>query len=113
MSNKRTRGVQATLRRVIRLGRYGADVFDEARGVYSRERYMCCALAEAAAAGEITEDEFARATDAIAAYMGDRCASMARRLQIAGLWCGEGRDEFADTVGRQLYWDWDRRPSLD
>lgn len=113
MSNKRTRSVQATLRRVIKLGHYGADVFDEARGAYSRQHYMCCALSQAAALGEITEDELDRATAEIDAYLGGISGVMARRLQIAGLWDDGGLDAFADTVGRQLYWDWNKRPSLD
>ena len=113
MSNERTRSVQATLRRVIELGYYGPDVYNEARGEYSRQHYMCCALASAAAAGEITGDELDRATAEIDAYLGDVCGSMARRLERAGLWCGGGYDGFAETVGRQLYWDWDNRPSLD
>ena len=113
MSNKRTRSVQATLRRVIKLGYYGPDVYDEARGVYSRHHYMCCALSQAAVLGKITEDELARATAEIGAYLGDVCGSMARRLERAGLWCGGDYDVFADTVGRQLYWDWNKRPSLD
>ena len=113
MSNKRTRSVQATLRRVIELGYYGPDVYNEARAEYSRQHYMCCALTQAAALGEITDDELARATDEIAAYLGDVCVSMVRRLERAGLWCGGDYDGFAETVGRQLYWDWDNRPSLD
>lgn len=113
MSNKRTRSVQATLRRVIERGHYGPDVYDEARAAYSRQHYMCCALTSAAAAGDITEDECASASAEINAYLGDVWASMAMRLRSAGLWDSDDLDEFAGTVGRQLYWDWDKRPSLD
>lgn len=105
--------VQDTLRRVIELGYYGPDVYDEARGEYSRQRYMCCALAQAAALGEITGDELDRATAEIDAYLGHVSVSMASHLRRAGLWCGDDYDVFAETVGRQLYWDWDKRPSLD
>lgn len=113
MSNERTRTVQATLRRVIELGYYGADMFDEASQTYLRRHYMCCALTAAHAAGEVTEDELARATDEIDAYLGGGTGSMYWRLQRAGLVPLVGRDAFAATVGRQLYWDWDKRPSLD
>lgn len=112
-SKPKQRSVQATLRRVIKLGYYGPTVYDEAQGRYSRQHYMCCALTSAAAAGKITEDELAQADAEINAYMGDVWASMAMRLHSAGLWDGEDLDEFADTVGRQLYWDWNKRPSLD
>lgn len=113
MSVQESSSVQATLRRVIELGYYGSDMYDEVRGEYSRQHYMCCALSQAAALGEITEDELDRARAEIDAYMGDVCASMARRLWVAGLWGGEDLNEFADTIGRQLYWDWDKRPTLD
>lgn len=113
MSNKRTRSVQATLRRVIELGYYGPDMYDASRGEYSRQHYMCCALAQAAAREKITGDELDRATAEIDAYMGHVCASMAKRLHLAGLWVDGDLDAFAETVGRQLYWDWNKRPSLD
>ena len=112
-SKPKQRTVQATLRRVIELGYYGSDVYDDARREYSRQHYMCCALSAAAALGEITEDERDRATAEIDAYLGDVCVCMAGHLERAGLWCGGDYDVFADTVGRQLYWDWDKRPSLD
>ena len=107
------RTVQATLRRVIKLGYYGSDVYDEVRREYSRQHYMCCALSQAAALGEITEYELDRATAEIDAYLGGISVCMARRLQIAGLWDDGDLDAFADTVGRQLYWGWNKRPSLD
>ena len=113
MSEQESSSVQATLRRVIELGYYGPDVYDEARGEYSRQHYMCCALMSAHAAGEVTEDEYTRAIEEIGAYLGEESGSMYWRLQRAGLVQPIGHAEFAGTVGRQLYWDWDKRPSLD
>lgn len=112
-SKRRTRSVQATLRRVIKLGYYGSDVFDEASQTYLRQHYMCCALTSARDAGEVTEDECICAIEEIGAYLGEGSGSMYWCLQRAGLVPPMGHDEFADTGGRQLYWDWDKRPSLD
>lgn len=111
MSGEGASSVQATLRRVIELGYYGADVLDE--GLYLRQHYMCCALASAHAAGEVTGDEYDRAITEIDAYLAGEPGSMYGRLQRAGVVPSMELDEFADTVGRQLYWDWDKRPSLD
>ena len=115
MSNERTRSVQATLRRVIELGYYGSDVYDGVNRVYLRQPYMCCALTTAHAFGEISADECTRAIEEIGAYLGEGQGTMYGHLLRAGLVLPMGHDEFADTVGRQLYWDWDwdKRPSLD
>ena len=113
MSGESASGVQATLRRVIRLGHYGVDVFDKASQTYLRRRYMCCALTSAHAAGAVTENECIRAIEEIGAYLGEGPSTMYGRLLRAGLVPPMGHAEFADTVGRQLYWDWDKRPSLD
>lgn len=112
-SKPKQRTVQATLRRVIELGHYGADVFDDASQTYLRQHYMCCALMSAHAAGGVTEDEYTRAIEEIGAYLGEGSGSMYLRLQRAGLVPPMEHDEFADTVGRQLYWDWDKRQPLD
>lgn len=106
--------VQATLRRVIELGRYGADVSDYTQQVWvwTRHRYMCCALELAQVTDEITLDECAEARDAIDAYITPEHATLRGRLERAGLVSNLDADEFAETVGRQLYWDWDKRPSL-
>lgn len=113
MSGESIGSVQATLRRVIELGYYGPDVYDEARGEYSRQHYMCCALGSAYAADAVTADEYARAIAEVDAYLDGKTGSMYRLLQRAGLVPQMELDDFADTVGRQLYWDWDKRPSLD
>ena len=113
MSEQESSSVQATLRRVIELGHYGAAVYDDEQEEYSRHRYMCCALQLAWCAGEITLEEYVEAVVAIGAYITPEYATLLRRLLHAGLIPALDLDEFAETIGRQLYWDWDKRPSLD
>ena len=113
MNEQESSSVQATLRRVIELGYYGSDVYDEGRRMYLRQHYMCCALTSAHTSGEISADECTSAILAVAAYLGRESGSMYQRLRQAGLVPAIGAGAFADTIGRQLYWDWDKRPSLD
>lgn len=113
MSGQESSGVQATLRRVIELGHYGAAVLDDERQTYVRSPYMCAALGLARTSGEITEDEHEHVAEDIMAYLAGVSVSMYRRLRLAGVVPPMELDEFADTAGRQLYWDWDKRQPLD
>lgn len=106
---KRRRSVQTIMRMLIRLGRYGADDFNATHREYGRRRYMCIAAGIALDNHEITPEEYERVCSAIDAYLGNH-GTLHLFMREAGLVGDMTGDEFACTVGRELYWDWGKRP---
>lgn len=109
---KRPRSVRTILRRIIRLGRYGADRFNVAERYYERTPFMCIAASIARYHHEITPEEYERVVGAIAQYIGTGGNELRHCMQRAGLTQTMSPDEFASTVGRELYWNWNKRPDL-
>lgn len=108
---KRPRSVQTILRMIIRLGRYGADNWDEQAKEYACQHYMCLAAGVARDNHEITPEEYERVYSAIGAYLGTY-GTLRGSLRGAGLVSDMTGDAFASTVGCELYWNWNKRPDL-
>lgn len=108
---KRPRSVQTILRIVIRQGRYGADEWDAAQCEYVRNNFMCFAALLARDRHEITPKEYERVVDTISRYLGDR-SILYFCMRAANLIPAMSMDEFASTAGRELYWNWNKRPDL-
>lgn len=109
---KRPRRVQTILRMIIRLDRYGADYFNAAEQDYERSHFMCIAASIARDHHEITPEEYERVVGAIEQYIDTEGNVLRHRMQRAGLTPTMDPDEFASTVGRELYWNWNKRPDL-
>lgn len=109
---KRPRSVQTIMRRIIRLGRYGADAFNKGRLDYERVNYMCMAARIARDHHEITPEEYERVVVAIGKYLDTGSTALRLCMHRAGLIEDMCQDGFASTVGRELYWNWNKRPDL-